>query len=305
MDKNRKNTKSAFTFAELMISLVVIAVLSAILYPTIAQFTPNSNKPLFKSAYKTLNEVLTEIINDQPNGQLGTYIESGANEGTWNVGINSARWLCVRFCEKANVIMPLKADGTPETTCNGACTNTQNNKPADLITTSNGMRWRFMRYDKGFHDRVRRDGRAGNASTCLTYSDNGNLSGTCNGNDVYGVFGIIVDVNASNNNLSLEGSPIFDSNEDDRYRFETNCTFTNHDNNPGCGTFIYRNTTGANGIYTTIPNYTGGNNIKAVYNQTNLKNQDTFEIYIDRRGKIVSMSPAAWANLEDNEATGN
>ncbi len=302
MDKNRKNTKSAFTFAELMISLVVIAVLSAILYPTIAQFTPNSNKPLFKSAYKTLNEVLTEIINDQPNGQLGTYIESGASEGTWNVGINSARWLCTRFCEKANVIMPLKADGTPETTCDDACANTVNNKPADLITTSNGMRWRFMGYVRTAHERLKRDGTSGFGSV-LTYNADGSINGTPD--QGFGVFGIIVDVNASNNNLSLEGSPIFDNNEDDRYRFETNCTFTNHDNNPGCGTFIYRNTTGANGIYTTIPNYTGGNNIKAVYNQTNLKNQDTFEIFIDRRGKIVSMSPAAWANLEDNEATGN
>ena len=44
-----KNSKiKAFTFAELMISLVIISVITVILYPTISDLAPNNNKFLFK-----------------------------------------------------------------------------------------------------------------------------------------------------------------------------------------------------------------------------------------------------------------
>ena len=71
-----KKKKTGITFAELMISLVVISVVAAILYPTIAQFTPNANKPLFKAAYNTLSVILAEITNTSIQGQIDT--------STWN-----------------------------------------------------------------------------------------------------------------------------------------------------------------------------------------------------------------------------
>ena len=298
MDKSGKNRRKAFTFAELMISLIIIAVLSAILYPTIAQFTPNANKPLFKSAYRTFNEVMTEIVNERPDGTLITANTNIDDDAALETPIQI---LCIKFCEKANVIMPLKADGTPETTCKDACANTQNGKPANLITTSNGMRWYFHDYETTYHRRTRKDGNPGTGSImCYLNDDTPTIT---QADCVYGVFGIIVDVNASNNNLSLQGLSIFGNEYDDRYKFNTNCNFESAKG--GCGTFIYPNTTAPTGIYTTLPNYSSGNNTPAQYNAQNLKNQDTFEIFIDRHGKIVDMSPAAWANLEDNTDTGN
>ena len=109
--------KKGFTFAELMISLLVISVLSAILYPTIAQFTPNTNKPLFKSAYRTLTSVLSEIVNESTTGDIST------------------ENLCVAFCDKANIIAASETD-----TCATLCAN-------NTLTTNNGMRWYFSAYD--------------------------------------------------------------------------------------------------------------------------------------------------------------
>ena len=283
MDKNRKNTKSAFTFAELMISLIVIAVLSAILYPTIAQFTPNSNKPLFKSAYKTFNEVMMEIVNAN-SGELGTYNAAGTFTAM------TPKELCTAFCDKANVIHSVTtkdAQGNPTayaSNCADDCSNERFDKTRNTITTSNGMRWKFDAYQTNYRDPAPRNGTSGNGAPTLSN----------------GAFKIIVDVNASNNNLSQQ-------NVTADQTFNSKCDNTSKG---GCGTFKYNNTNNAiTGIYETIPNYTLNNDGKYIatesYNKQNLKNQDTFEIYIDKTGKIISMSPAAWANLEDNADTGN
>ena len=61
---------SAHTFAELMISLVVVSIIAALLYPMLAKFTPNSNKPLFQAAYRTLSVIISEIVHDNIDGEL-------------------------------------------------------------------------------------------------------------------------------------------------------------------------------------------------------------------------------------------
>ena len=115
----KKNIKKGFTFAELMVSLVVIAVITAILYPTISELAPNNNKHLFKSAYKTIEMVMADITSTNRTGSPKTIksIFSDAEE------------LCVEFREKLNVF---------EDFCSA--------DPAAL-TTSNGMRWIFRRED--------------------------------------------------------------------------------------------------------------------------------------------------------------
>ncbi len=94
--------KKAFTFAELMISLVVISVITAILYPTIADLGVNENEALFKSAYRSMSIALSEVINDTPNGIV-------PND------------LCTKMAEKLNV---REQD----------CAN-------NYFKTANGMRW--------------------------------------------------------------------------------------------------------------------------------------------------------------------
>ena len=98
--------KKAFTFAELMISLVVISVITAILYPTIADVGINENEALFKSAYRSMSLALAEVMNEQPNGIV-------PND------------LCNQMANKLNVRI------NPGGAGNG-CPN---------ITTTNGMRW--------------------------------------------------------------------------------------------------------------------------------------------------------------------
>ena len=235
--------KNAFTFAELMISLVVISVLCAILYPMIAQFTPNSNKPLFKAAYRTLIEVLAELTADSISGEL----EIVAADGTRS-SITTGIDLCTVFCEKVNTV-------SDDDTCATQCAD-------QIITTTNGMRWHF-----------------GNNAT---YNDP-----MVNTTAVANVFKIYVDVNASNNSLaSIDNcnSPL-----DTSVNAEGKTT--------AVGEFCYASTTGVTGVYTTLPSV---GDSYGVFDAQKLKAQDTFEILIDNRGRIVTMSPAGWANLEDN-----
>jgi len=102
------NIKYAFTFAELMISLVIIAVITAILYPTISDLAPNNNKHLFRSAYKTIELVTSEITSNSTKGE----VPSNAQE------------LCKAFKAELNTID------------NENCSN-------NSLQSSNGMRWLF------------------------------------------------------------------------------------------------------------------------------------------------------------------
>ncbi len=105
--------KSAFTFAELMISLVIIAVITALLYPTIREISPNNNKQLYRSAYKTVELTVEDIISAQED-------------------ISSSLNLCNAFKDRLNAVGNNNCDAA------GA---------AITLNTSNGMRWWFQNYD--------------------------------------------------------------------------------------------------------------------------------------------------------------
>ena len=284
MDKNRAYTKKAFTFAELMISLVVISILSAILYPTIAQFTPNSNKPLFKAAYRTLTDIIHEIVSDSLTGEIPTAQHKDESitypcptkDNPAKTCTFKANSLCVLFCNKANIL----SGASDITYSNGdTLSNCEKDCGDNILTTSNGMRWYFGDYKM--------------------YKDPAPQNGTTEASapDMEETFQIIVDVNASNNSLSqmIEGVAEADKT------FVKDCTNTR---NGKCGTFKFNNTKDPKkGIYTQIPNYSQTPPKPAQYSPENLKIQDTFEIYINKKGKVISMSPAGWANLEDEQST--
>lgn len=118
--------KKGFTFAELMISLVVIAVITAILYPTIAELAPNNNKHLFKSAYKTLEMVISEVVNDpnaSPNGIIGE------------------QELCINIASKLNT-----KGATPDKVLCAKAYPVDAANPS--FVTTNGMRW-FVSHKSG------------------------------------------------------------------------------------------------------------------------------------------------------------
>ena len=105
--------KSAFTFAELMISLVIIAVITALLYPTIREISPNNNKQLYRSAYKTVELTVEDIISAQED-------------------ISSSLKLCNAFKDRLNAVGNNNCDDTVGATI--------------TLNTSNGMRWWFQDY---------------------------------------------------------------------------------------------------------------------------------------------------------------
>jgi len=244
--------KKAFTFAELMISLVLISILSAILYPTILQFTPNTNKPLFKSAYRTLSNAIAGITNDNVDGKIASDTAATGPE------------LCKIFCEKMNVVPELKEHN--DCAIDKMCSDS-------TVTTSNGMKWYFYPY------------------LAAGYTGAGYSEGT-----IANVFKIVVDVNSSNNDLDNAGGTIIGLPIAAGQLFEK-------------GVFYYapdKNTeTVKTNIYDNLPGETVDGKLypEGIFNPANLKSQDTFEILVNLDGEIVSMSPAAWANLEDNETT--
>ncbi len=113
----KNNIKKGFTFAELMISLVIIAVITAILYPTISELAPNNNKQLFKSAYKTIELVVSDVTANDDNGAFP----------------QTAIQVCEEFEKRLNVI-------NTEADSSGARISCSNGVG---FTTTNGMRWFF------------------------------------------------------------------------------------------------------------------------------------------------------------------
>ena len=118
-----KNKRNAFTFAELMVSLVIIAVITALLYPTISEISPNNNKQLFRSAYKTIELTAQDIIDS-------------------NEDISDSNKLCNAFKDRLNTV-----SWTDTTTHNG-CTS---GEALQELHTSNGMRWWFQNIDGNTH----------------------------------------------------------------------------------------------------------------------------------------------------------
>ena len=111
----------AHTFAELMISLVVVSIIAALLYPMLAKFTPNTNKPLFQAAYRTLSVIISEIVHANINGELAR--QNGTPLTTTE--------LCQEFCERANVVAECNNNGQCSTDCNDLCAD-------NIINTTNG-----------------------------------------------------------------------------------------------------------------------------------------------------------------------
>jgi len=119
--------KKGFTFAELMISLVVIAVITAILYPTISELAPNNNKHLFKSAYKTVELVVSELANSQTGVPA------------------SPEAMCIAFKQKLNFVPRTEALSSSDIdtdTNDKKCVGTS--AGGYHFQTSNGMRWLFI-----------------------------------------------------------------------------------------------------------------------------------------------------------------
>ncbi len=100
----------AFTLAELMIVLAVLAIIGAILMPTVFNSMPDENRLKFKKGYYTLKRTIDALVNSDAyqttGGKFGELLESAddtpAFAGVLKDGDDGSTYFCVQFSEMLN-----------------------------------------------------------------------------------------------------------------------------------------------------------------------------------------------------------
>lgn len=115
--------KKAFSLSEVLITLIIIGVISALTVPVILNTGNNSIEMLYKSSYNSFERVVTELINDvsiYPAGQL---------DNTF----------CTNFFARLNTIGAVDCTNASSFVHNPGVGDDEPN-----AVTSNGMRWYGM-----------------------------------------------------------------------------------------------------------------------------------------------------------------
>jgi len=117
--------KKGFSYGEMLMTIVIIGVISAITIPIISQTINDNIKPLYKSAFMNVETVVNELINDvsiYPSGEFAN------------------NTFCSNFFAKVNTIGAVQ------------CTESFVSSPPDFpnAVTTNGMKWYYM--DDRFDD---------------------------------------------------------------------------------------------------------------------------------------------------------
>ena len=104
----RKITKKGFTLAELMIVLAVLAVIAAVLMPTVFNSMPDENKLPFTKGYYTLKRTIDQMVNSdnysQTKGEFGKVLADGETEYPYKAdGDDKGElYFCIQFSEMLN-----------------------------------------------------------------------------------------------------------------------------------------------------------------------------------------------------------
>lgn len=127
-------THKGFTLAEVMVVLGILGVLAAFLVPAIFQTAPNNNKVMFKKAYYTLEQAVSNMINDDnsyPSVTTGTPpLERGFNNTNATTLSNGINKFCYYLTNELNTVEAVTCpayDASPVT--NG------------YFTTTDGVAW--------------------------------------------------------------------------------------------------------------------------------------------------------------------
>lgn len=105
--------KKGFSFGEMLLTMIIIGIISAITIPVLVNSLDSNNKVLFKTAFKNVESIVNELINDisiYPSGEL------------------TNNTFCSNFFGKVNVVGNFDCSGS-------AFPATPNAK------TTNGMYW--------------------------------------------------------------------------------------------------------------------------------------------------------------------
>lgn len=104
-------SKKGFTLAELMIVLAVLAVIAAVLMPTVFNSMPDENKLKFKKGYYTLKRTIDQMVNSDEysgtEGNFGKILTDDDNncpfEGGGTVDDPDCKaYFCIQFSEMLN-----------------------------------------------------------------------------------------------------------------------------------------------------------------------------------------------------------
>lgn len=72
------NNKKGFTLAEILISLTILGVLAAILFPLLHKYSPDKNKIMFRKGYYTIEKSVSQLANDETHYPSGTTWSGGS-----------------------------------------------------------------------------------------------------------------------------------------------------------------------------------------------------------------------------------
>lgn len=114
--------KKGFSLMEVLVALVIIGVVIATVTPIIAPILSENTKALYKSGFKTVETVVSELVSD-----ISLYPAGNFYNGT------TANYFCTNFSDKVNTIGTI------------TCTSGSTIPDSPNFITTNGMRWYDMR----------------------------------------------------------------------------------------------------------------------------------------------------------------
>ncbi len=134
--KLNKEGKKGFTLAELLIVLAVLAVIAAVLMPTVFNSMPDENKLKFKKGYYTLKRTIDGMVNSDAyhgtGGHFGKVLEEGEEYPYKADGDDKGElYFCIQFSEMLNSV-----DNQCTTFTNTTGLNTVNFDTIDISGTA-------------------------------------------------------------------------------------------------------------------------------------------------------------------------
>lgn len=134
-DKCMKKFKKGFTIAEMLVVFAVIAVLAAILIPSIINNKPDKNKAMFRKAYYVTERVVAELISDEDEfpdgldeGDAFAYYDPASDS---RKAANRGKYFCNRFASKINISGDIDCDND----------KTYDTPDAPSFVTNDGVYW--------------------------------------------------------------------------------------------------------------------------------------------------------------------
>ena len=180
-------TNKGFTMAEIVVSLLVIAVIATITLPTFTRIKPNKEHIMFRKAYYLISNLVYELVNDEnlypEPAEANQYFHLGnTSEALEDGEIYSGE---TKFCKL--MISRLNTVPNITTSCVEKPNFTDGNKPEGQFKTNDGMVWilpisKFDNPDKHYNYPIYIDVNGDKMPNCIYKKD------VCDNPDRFTVF---------------------------------------------------------------------------------------------------------------------